>query len=34
MDRLQRRLETIAHSVRPDETGPRPITAWIEESAR
>lgn len=34
MDRLQRRLETIAHSVRPDEAGPRPITAWIEESAR
>jgi len=26
MDRLQRRLEAIARSVRPDEDGPRPIT--------
>jgi hypothetical protein len=32
MDRLQRRLETIARSVRPDEDGPRPITAWLEEA--
>jgi uncharacterized protein len=31
MDRLQRRLETIARSVRPDEAGPRPLNAWIEE---
>jgi Fe-S-cluster containining protein len=33
MDRLQRRLEVIARSVRPDEPGPRPLTAWLEESA-
>jgi hypothetical protein len=32
MDRLQRRLETIARSVSPDEDGPRPITRWLEES--
>jgi Fe-S-cluster containining protein len=32
MDHLQRRLEIIARSVRPDEPGPRPLTAWLEES--
>lgn len=32
MDLLQRRLEVIARSIRPDEPGPRPLTAWIEES--
>ena len=32
MDRLQRRLEAIARSVRPDEDGPQPITRWLEES--
>lgn len=32
MDRLQRRLESIARSVRADESGPRPLTAWLEES--
>ncbi len=31
MDRLQRRLETIARGVRPDEPGPRPLTVWCEE---
>ena len=31
MDRLQRRLEAIARGVRPDEPGPRPLTAWFEE---
>ena len=34
MDRLQRRLESIARSVRPDEPGPRPLTAWLEEAGR
>ena len=33
MDRLQRRLETIARSVHPDESGPRPLTAWLAETA-
>ena len=32
MDGLQRRLEVIARSVRPDEDGPRPITAWLEQA--
>jgi Fe-S-cluster containining protein len=31
MDRLQRRLETIARSLSPDEEGPRPLTAWLED---
>jgi len=30
MDRLQRRLERIARSLRPDEEGPRPIGAWFD----
>jgi len=34
MDRLQRRLEAIARSIRPDETGPRPISAWLEDLDR
>ena len=33
MDRLQRRLEAIARSVRPDEDGPRPITGWLGRAA-
>jgi hypothetical protein len=34
MDRLQRRLEAIARDLRQDEHGPRPLTAWFEESTR
>jgi Fe-S-cluster containining protein len=34
MDHLQRRLEGIARAVRPDEAGPRPLTAWFEEEER
>jgi Fe-S-cluster containining protein len=34
MDQLQRRLEVIARDLRPDEQGPRPLTAWFDESAR
>jgi len=34
MDGLQRRLEALARSVRPDERGPEPLTAWLEEAER
>ena len=34
MNRLQRRLETIARDLRPEEEGPRPITRWFEDPAR
>ena len=31
MDVLQRRLEGVARSVRPDEPGPRPLSEWFRE---
>jgi hypothetical protein len=34
MDRLQRRLETIARDLRPEEEGPRPMTRWFEDPER
>lgn len=33
MDRLQRRLETVARTLNPDEEGPRPLTAWYGEAS-
>jgi hypothetical protein len=34
MDRLTRQLEVVARSVRPEETGPRPLTTWHGETLR
>lgn len=33
MDRLQRRLESVARTLNPEETGPRPLTEWYAEAA-
>ena len=33
MDRLQRRLESVARTLNPDEAGPRPLTDWYAEAA-
>lgn len=33
MDRLQRRLESLARTLNPDEAGPRPLTEWYAEAA-
>jgi Fe-S-cluster containining protein len=34
MDVVHRRLEAIAQSLRPDEPGPRPLSAWLDEETR
>jgi len=34
MDRLHRRLEAIARSLRPDELGPRPLLDWFVDARR
>src|SRR5262249_35975558 len=34
MDRLQRRLLSVARTLNPDEEGPRPLTAWYGEVSR
>jgi uncharacterized protein len=34
MDRLSRQLEALARTVRPGETGPRPLTMWHGETVR
>ena len=33
MDRLQRRLESVARTLNPDEEGPRPLTAWYGKAS-
>lgn len=33
IDRLQRRLESIGRTLNPEESGPRPLTAWYAEAA-
>ena len=33
MDRLQRRLESVARSLNPEEEGPRPLTEWYAGGA-